>query len=213
MEYSLARALKESTAQAHEEAEQSTFMSDLVSGGACLGSWSALAQQLLPVYTAMEQRLDELAASPLVQAVDDPALRRLFALQQDVTQLDGSVPVLPATQEYVRALEVATDAELVGHHYVRYLGDLSGGQIIATMLKRHYGATDEVLNFYRFADIPKPKVFKDAYRDRLDALELSASQRDAILHAAADGFRFNQAVFAQLDGSAGQAHVLAGVKM
>ena len=41
------------------------------------------------------------------------------------------------------------------------------------MLERAYGYTTDGLQFYIFDEIPKPKVFKDTYRAKLDAAPLT----------------------------------------
>ena len=92
----------------------------------------------------------------------------------------------PATERYVARLrEVGTSLPAyAAHAYTRYLGDLSGGQIIKRMLERHYGLTDDGLAFYTFAEIPKSKPFKDVYRERLDALALTSAQRAEVVEEA-----------------------------
>ena len=88
---------------------------------------------------------------------------------------------LPATAEYIARLndiEATKDvARLLAHHYVRYLGDLSGGQVIGRMMQRHYGVSDECVTFYRFAEIPKTKPYKDNYRAALDVLPIARGPR------------------------------------
>ena len=80
--------------------------------------------------------------------------------------------VLPATQVYVDRLAQTADSlpRYAAHAYTRYLGDLSGGQIIKRMLQRHYGFTSEGIAFYDFPRSTRLKPFKDVYRERLDAL-------------------------------------------
>lgn len=80
---------------------------------------------------------------------------------------------------------------------MRYLGDLSGGQVIKTMVRRHYGVEDG-LSFYEF-DIPKPKVYKDDYRAALDALPLTESERGTALEAATRAFELNHQLFLDLE--------------
>jgi heme oxygenase len=52
--------------------------------------------------------------------------------------------------------------------------------------------------FYAFPAIPKPKPFKDLYRARVDALELDAAGRAAVVEEARAAFRHNRALFAAL---------------
>ena len=84
---------------------------------------------------------------------------------------------------------------LSAHHYVRYLGDLSGGQVIGRMMQRHYGVSDECVTFYRFAEIPKTKPYKDNYRAALDALPIDAADRERLLAEATDAFLLNLNLF------------------
>ena len=51
---------------------------------------------------------------------------------------------------------------------------------------------------YSFPQLPKPKVFKDGYRELLDRAPLSEEQREALIDEAMEGFRINAALFAQL---------------
>ncbi|HYF72032.1 MAG TPA: biliverdin-producing heme oxygenase, partial [Nocardioides sp.] len=87
---------------------------------------------------------------------------------------------------------------LVAHHYTRYLGDLSGGQAIGRILDRSFGLGGRGVAFYAFPQIPRPKPYKDAYRVRLDALGLSADQRDLVVAEVKEAFRLNQALVAEL---------------
>ena len=86
----------------------------------------------------------------------------------------------------------------LAHHYLRYLGDLSGGQAIAALVARHYGIPAEALSMYRFTELPKPKIFKDSYRELLDNAPLTEEQRQALIDETVEGFRINASLFAQL---------------
>lgn len=114
---------------------------------------------------------------------------------------DGRIEIVPATRAYADALENlgAESIEfLLAHHYVRYMGDLSGGQIIQRLVQRHYGIADEGLNFYTFPEIEKPKPYKDGYRNLMDTTDFTREQKDTILAHAADSFELNRAVFVDL---------------
>ena len=86
-------------------------------------------------------------------------------------------------------------------HYTRYLGDLSGGQVVAHRMREHYGVDDSGLTFYNFEGIDKLKRYKDDYRARLDALPLDADAVDRLVDEALAAFAHNQAVFGDLDGA------------
>lgn len=87
----------------------------------------------------------------------------------------------------------------VAHHYTRYLGDLSGGQAIGRILARTYELEGlDGIGFYDFPEIAKPKVYKDGYRARLDALPLDEAEHQFVLAEVQRVFGFNGALFAEL---------------
>ncbi|WP_238335847.1 heme oxygenase (biliverdin-producing) [Serinicoccus kebangsaanensis] len=219
----LSEALRAATASAHASAERSAFVTDLVEGRACAAAFTALATQHLLVYRALEDVLrTHYADHPLLAAVDDRRLDRVPSLVHDLGVLvgpdhevrlaDGRLPICVATTAYATTLRERHTPEMVlANHYVRYLGDLSGGQIVARLVHRHYGVPTDGLTFYTFAGIVKPKVYKDDYRARLDRIPLTGDQRQAVLEAAVESFRLNEAVFADLSAARRPLHSAAGV--
>lgn len=201
----LSRALQDSTAIAHDRAENASFITNLMSGKGTVDGFVALLHQSLPVYEALEEACRAVGADPRISAILDSRLDRTATLIADLkahrTSGHTCDVVVPATEAYVAELNAcAGDAPaLIGHHYVRYLGDLSGGQIIKTMVRRHYGLEDG-LSFYDF-DIPKPKVYKDGYRAALDELPLTEAERDATLAAATRAFELNHQIFLDLEAA------------
>ena len=93
--------------------------------------------------------------------------------------------------------------------YTRYLGDLSGGQILRRAAVRAYGLTppggttlDAVdgVRFYDFRLIGKPtklRRFKDEYRRRLD--DLRVADGDLVVAEAVAAFRRNTQLLKELD--------------
>lgn len=206
----LSTLLRSGTRQEHREAESMGFIETLMSGAfgeRGRDAYTALAGQQHAIYGALE------AASAQIAATDEGAaagivfaeLTRTPSIEADLEHLLGAgwreqVTVLPATAAYVASLR-ASGASLplyAAHAYTRYLGDLSGGQVIRAMMQRHYGFGDEGVSFYHFAEIEKPKVFKDLYRERLDALPLDDAGRAAAVAEAQVAFRHNQDLFAAL---------------
>ena len=52
---------------------------------------------------------------------------------------------------------------LIAHTYVRYMGDLSGGQVLKRMLGRTLGIGPDGLSFYDFPGIDDVVAFKADY--------------------------------------------------
>ncbi|OJX63203.1 MAG: hypothetical protein BGO95_09085 [Micrococcales bacterium 73-13] len=202
----LSELLRASTSDQHRRAETRTFISALMGGELALEDYVRYLAQLAHVYEALESRDASDDPAPL----GDPRLARLAAIESDLAALGVADwrerhPALPSTAAYAARLrEVAAGGvpEYLAHHYTRYLGDLSGGQAIGAMIARHYGATPEQLSFYRFDGIEKPVVYKRAYREALDALELDEAERGIAAAEAQAAFDHNAAMFDELDARA-----------
>jgi heme oxygenase len=201
---SLSAAMREGSMAEHEAAEHSPFFEELLAGRVTEAGYAAYLQRLLPVYEALEETASALAADPAVAAVRDEALERLEALRADLTfwAPDGISVDSPAANAYAARIReaAATWAPLfVAHHYTRYLGDLSGGQAIGRLMTRHFELEPGVgVAFYDFEQIPKPKLYKDAYRARLDALGLDATETHRVVDEVRRAFNLNQAIFVEL---------------
>lgn len=165
----------------------------------------AYLERMASVYGELERIGHKLIGDPIADAVLDDALLRGPALERDLafwrTRGTAETTTGPATQAYLAALSESADwaGLFVAHHYTRYLGDLSGGQAIGRIVARTYDLTDPTgIEFYGFDAIPKPKPYKDGYRERLDALALSPEDRARVVAEVQVAFRLNQAVFAEL---------------
>ena len=114
-----------------------------------------------------------------------------------------------ATQEYIARIQHMAKTEpllVLAHAYTRYLGDLSGGKVLARVAKRALkleGKERDGLQFYHFESIPSAKVFKDGYRKALDELYLSEEQVERLVAEANVAFVMNMRIFEELDVLAG----------
>lgn len=202
----LSEHLRSATRAQHERAEGTSFVGSLMQGELDVSAYADLAAQHHAIYTALEGAEPFVRADPDGAAVVFEELQRVPALEADLAVLvgpgwRGEVRLLPATLTYVERLETVASTWVGGyiaHAYTRYLGDLSGGLIIRSILQRSYGLPDEAVNFYTFPGIAKPKVFKDAYRALLDALPFDADERERIAAEARVAFDLNTALFTDL---------------
>lgn len=199
--------LKAETAARHEQAEHSSFMADLMGGKLDCKAYRMLLTQYVYIYEALEEVAAGFRAhpNPITEPFVLEGLDRLASIKADLAELGGPAneQPLPATADYAAAIRATASApeRFLAHHYLRYLGDLSGGQAVAALVARHYGVPAEALSMYRFEALPKPKVFKDSYRGLLDDAPLTDAQRDALVDEALAGFDYNTRMFAQLGES------------
>ena len=106
-----------------------------------------------------------------------------------------------ACRNYVKRVKKINAKFLVGHHYTRYLGDLSGGQILKNIANKSMGLNGEGLAFYEFENIPHAGNFKNRYRTALDNLPITWSDGELIINEANYAFKLNMDVFDEIGSS------------
>lgn len=205
---SFSTVIRTASHEQHVEAETSSFMSDLLGGRLGVDAYARYTEQLWFVYEALESGADRLAADPVAGPFIQPELYRLGALEADLEHLRGTdwragVSALPATQAYAdRVRECAAEwpAGYIAHHYTRYLGDLSGGQIIRDKAEKTWGfeRRGAGVRFYVFEEISNPAAFKRGYRELLDAVRADDLEKQRIVAECKKAFALNTAVFRAL---------------
>lgn len=199
-----AARVKTETQAAHDDAEHSAFMDDLLGGRLDAQAYVSLLEQYLHLYRVLEAVESRFAAAPELAGVLDARLHRSSPLEADLTELKNGVPLAAptsATAEYMgrlSSLEPEQPERFFAHHYLRYLGDLSGGQVIGRLAGRHYGVPQTAMRTWRFDGIEKLKPYKDAYREALDSAPLSRAQQTAFIEEASAGFVLARELFDSL---------------
>ena len=152
-------SLKELTAEAHKQAETQPFVKLIFSGNI---TKEAYAEYLYNQYAAYEILESHALVVGLLN--DLPGIQRAAKLLEDFKELwpaDQEPPALaPATLLYKNHINtIANDTDkLMAHMYVRHMGDLFGGQMIA---KKVPGSG----NYYKFDNVD---ALKAAIRTKLD---------------------------------------------
>jgi heme oxygenase len=205
---SFSTVIRTASHEQHMEAETSTFMSDLLGGRLGVDAYARYTEQLWFVYEALEAGAERLASDPVTGPFIQPELLRLASLERDLAHLRGpkwrtGLSALPATQAYAdRVRECAEDwpAGYIAHHYTRYLGDLSGGQIIRDKAEKTWGFAKkgDGVRFYVFEGISNPAAFKRSYRELLDAVHADDLEKQRIVAECKRAFALNTAVFGAL---------------
>lgn len=199
--------LREGTKTAHREAEHAPFIQDFFRGRLSLEAYREYVLQLYFVYEALEEVQNDARVRDALGPLFTQALFRKEALGQDLNYLYGHAGwevllPLPSTQAYVGRIRnvAATWPEgVIAHHYTRYLGDLSGGQVLKRIAKKVYRLEEgQGLAFYDFPHLHDHAAFKQAYRQHLDTLELREDSQMRLVEEANRAFYFNRDVFLEL---------------
>jgi heme oxygenase (biliverdin-producing, ferredoxin) len=153
--------LRELTKDSHTAAERSPFVKVLFSGKIDPELYAIYLKNLHSMYETLE-----LCAMPHGLFDGLPDIRRATAINEDFLELWGldkekQPSVLPVVDDYIKYISSIKDNphKLMAHIYVRHMGDLSGGQMIA---KRVPGSG----RYYRFGG--EPEKIKAAIRSKLD---------------------------------------------
>jgi len=210
MSTNLATKLREGTKKAHTAAENMGFIKCFLKGTVEKNSYRKLAGNLYFVYSAMEEEMERHRNHEIMGKMYFPELNRKRSLEKDLTYYYGAnwrdeVSLTPGGEAYVQRIRdvSATEPELLlAHLYTRYMGDLSGGQILKKIAQTGMNLTNgQGTAFYEFAQIPDEKAFKANYRQIMDELPIDEATADKIVDEANDAFRKNMNMFQELEGS------------
>lgn len=216
--------LRQGTATIHDDVEHTDFMVDLMEGRLDTEAYATLLTQYEVIYAALEERARAFADDPVFAAFHDSRLDRHARIVADLAALNSTgvtvgsgvesgagsgsgsgsgsgvgSGVVPAARDYaLRLSAIETPEAMIAHHYTRYLGDLSGGQAIGTLMARHYGIGAEALTMWDFSELGKTKPYKDDYRSRLDEIAATGGDEQAVLDEAIAAFEVNGALLGEL---------------
>ncbi len=197
----LAARLRGATRELHAEVERTGVMADLLAGRLPRAGFAALLRNLHALYAALEPALEGFALLPV------PPLGRTARLAEDLQVLHGpgwqaALPLAGAAAEYaarLQALGARQAPELAAHAYVRYLGDLHGGQVLARLVAKRYGLEGgEGTRFYDFGDEARVQRLREELRGALVSLQPGSAAADAIVEEACWAFRQHAKLFSEL---------------
>ena len=201
-------ALRSATTDDHEAAAVSNYMNELLEGKLSRDEYGEMVAQHYFAYVVLEAAAEAMRDDPVAGPFVMDALTRVPALRADLEFLYGAdwetrVAPSASTEEYcerMRAVCFSQPEAFIAHHYTRYMGDLSGGQMIARVVRRTYELDrGQGAAFYEFEDIDDIAAFKAQYRELLDRAPLDDVAARRMTDEVALAYRLNTAVLAELD--------------
>ena len=152
-------SLKELTKQNHSNAERSWFAGRMFSGQITNPEYAIYLKQQYESYKALEDRFDNLDSDSKVNFPDE-RIKRADNIFKDLIEMDSkgvNLPTLESTEDYCLYIKKCPEELLYAHVYVRYLGDLKGGQMISARVPGQ-GL------YYKFDE---PEILEHSIRERL----------------------------------------------
>lgn len=202
----LATLLRNGTRDLHRVAERSGLMRQVLAGDVDREVYCRLLRSLHAIYQRLEPALERHGADEPVSQVHLPGLSRTTALEADLDSLHGGdwrhaiAPTAAALSyvEQLRRLDESDPPLLVAHSYVRYLGDLSGGQVLGRVIARALDLRDgRGTAFYTFGP-PGAEALAVRYRQGLAAIRVPAAEAARIVDEACAAFRRHCAMLEEL---------------
>ena len=193
-------------------AENTGFIACFLKGVVEKTSYRKLISDLYFVYQAMEEEIERLVQEdhPVIKPIGFKSLFRRETLENDLKFYFGEnwqneIIISKSAKDYVNRIRLVAKNSpelLVGHHYTRYIGDLSGGQILKKIAKKALNLDgNNGLNFYEFENIDDEKKFKEMYSNTLNQLPINQKIADQIIDEANQAFTYNMKMFKELEGN------------
>jgi len=224
----IATLLRTGTAEVHQRIEHTQGAGWLVRAELDQEEYVRFLMMLWHIYDTLERAIEQHASHPTLRPTYHPALlSRSSRLAVDIssllqtsesswqshpihTELIQSPP--PAVTAYTsRIQDIADSADpspLLAHAYVRYLGDLSGGQTIRHRIAKAYNLEDGIgTSFYDFqplggtgtASIGDMKRIKEWYREEMNtSVGNDHALKLIMLREATIAFELNEGLFESL---------------
>jgi heme oxygenase len=197
----LSELLRERTKRLHAIAERSGIIADILQRKADRGGYALLLRNLLPAYERLEAELSARRAHPVLGVFARRALRRSDRLRSDLLTIAGAdwertLPLLASGSDYASCVARSAAGDglgLVSHAYVRYLGDLSGGQVLKKLLGKSMSLPVEALTVYDFPNIDT-QILKRELREALDRAGRMTDDPHKLVIEAMNAFEHNIAI-------------------
>uniref|UniRef100_A0A6A7FUD6 Heme oxygenase n=1 Tax=Hirondellea gigas TaxID=1518452 RepID=A0A6A7FUD6_9CRUS len=206
------KSIKNESWEAHEHATTHPFMNIFMKGDISFEQYRQFVQNLYFVYLTLESEMDRNAQNEIINAIHMPKiLSRVALFENDLSYLFGEnwrslISPSDSINKYTKRIQFIGENHpelLVAHHYIRYMGDLSGAQILGRKAQKIFSLPESGIgiNFVKFSELPTKEEmfqFKNRYRKILDNLPLSEKIQKEIIDEVNLAFTLNTDFFSEM---------------
>ncbi|NEP58060.1 MAG: heme oxygenase (biliverdin-producing) [Symploca sp. SIO2G7] len=211
MSNDLASKLRQGTKNSHTAAENTAFTKCFLKGIVKKEFFRKQIASLYFVYSTLEEEIQRHRHHPVVSLIYFPELERKAKLAEDLAFYYGEnwqeeIVASEESKAYMARIQEVANTEpalLVAHAYVRYMGDLSGGQSLKNIARSAMSLPPDVgTGLHEFEQIPTPeakRAFKGKYRDALNSLPVDDTLAQKIVDEANNAFTLNRNLAYELE--------------
>jgi heme oxygenase (biliverdin-producing, ferredoxin) len=212
---SFSAELKAAGSGLHQKIEETPFVASLANGTVAEDSYKNYLADLFVIYDQLETELflnqesEKNGIAEIIRPFTAEGLWRGALISQDLEAFEdaGRSPGNQAIayKEHLVSLGQYHPHLLAAHAYIRYMGDLFGGQTIAKRLEERFSgklATYDFTKLCQNREIERPVQFALTLRAQLDSVPLQPLQRSEILEEVAKGYEMHLALFKELESRA-----------
>lgn len=202
--HTLREDLRKATREIHTQAEAHPLMQTLLAECPRAADYILYLDRMHAYYEALESGLQSAQnRMPALEPFGNPSLRRAPALEQDRSFFRRLHSVSPRPSPAAEALrkhltQLCRDRPvfLAAHAYVRYFGDLAGGQILQNRIRKAFALTGEDgLRFYLFGNLPGAATLRASMSAALDRLPIRTEAHPAFQEETCNAFLWNLQLF------------------
>jgi len=206
----LSKRLKEGTKKSHNMVENTSFIVSFLNGVIDKNNYKQLLANFYFIYSSIEEEFENNKNNTILKFINYSELNRKKSLEDDLKFFYGDdwekcISPSPYTKLYVNRIKTLSEnfpELLVAHHYTRYLGDLSGGQILKNIVRKSLKLKDsEGVSFYEFLDVKHIGEFKNKYKSSLDKMPVDNLLTKKIIEESNYAFKLNMNIFQEFEGN------------
>ncbi len=199
--------LRSDTRSLHTEVERAGVMRLLLRGQLDRAGYCRLLRNLHVIYAALESGLSRHSSNPSLAILGCEPMFRRNAIRQDLDFLHGAdwneaIALTETATQYAAHLEDIAERSpslLGAHAYVRYLGDLSGGQMLNRIVAKSLTLQpNQGVNFYDFGSAEDVAKLAKKFRLGLDLMAEDEASAQALIDEACAAFARHKALFEAL---------------